>query len=314
MSRKALVISGGGAKGAWGVGVARALSEKYNKSYDVVIGTSTGSLMGPLILANRFDDLKEGYTTVTQKDIFNKSPFKDNGDIKTFTVLSRLLTKRTLGDSENLRTTIKRFFTKAVYQQIKDENKIFGASVASMTTGKGVVKNINDYSYEDMVNWVWASANNQIFMSSFEYTENGVTESWADGGLKNYVHISYVLENNLADEIDVIVHNTPEFTDVVWDHNSKVVQRLLRVIEIFSADVAKNDIENAKLNIKLENEIPMNTYFMDARDVSAYGNSLAFRKSDMLALYTKGYLSAKNGTINKGECNISCDGSIRPIT
>ncbi len=43
--KKALVISGGGSKGAFAGGVAQYLMQNKNKKYDLFIGTSTGSLM-----------------------------------------------------------------------------------------------------------------------------------------------------------------------------------------------------------------------------------------------------------------------------
>jgi predicted acylesterase/phospholipase RssA len=45
---KALVISGGGAKGAWAGGFVEYLARKAGMSWDVLIGSSTGSLLVPL--------------------------------------------------------------------------------------------------------------------------------------------------------------------------------------------------------------------------------------------------------------------------
>ena len=42
---RALVISGGGSKGAFAGGVAEYLIDKMNNDYDIYIGTSTGSLL-----------------------------------------------------------------------------------------------------------------------------------------------------------------------------------------------------------------------------------------------------------------------------
>ena len=56
-----LVISGGGSRGAWGAGFAKKLTQDFGV-YKVGFGTSTGSLMLPLIITNHFDKLKEAYT------------------------------------------------------------------------------------------------------------------------------------------------------------------------------------------------------------------------------------------------------------
>ena len=42
---KALVISGGGSKGAFAGGIAQYLIEEKKKNYELFVGTSTGSLM-----------------------------------------------------------------------------------------------------------------------------------------------------------------------------------------------------------------------------------------------------------------------------
>jgi predicted acylesterase/phospholipase RssA len=56
--KKGLIISGGGAFGAYGVGTLASL----NKDYDIVAGISTGALMGSLVALKKFDVLKEAYT------------------------------------------------------------------------------------------------------------------------------------------------------------------------------------------------------------------------------------------------------------
>ena len=44
---RALVISGGGSKGAFAGGVAQYLMEVRGNQYDLLLGTSTGSLLIP---------------------------------------------------------------------------------------------------------------------------------------------------------------------------------------------------------------------------------------------------------------------------
>ena len=45
MSKSALVISGGGSKGAFAGGIAQYLIEETKQHYDLFLGTSTGSLL-----------------------------------------------------------------------------------------------------------------------------------------------------------------------------------------------------------------------------------------------------------------------------
>lgn len=73
--KKALVISGGGSKGAFAGGVAQYLMKHENRDYDLLLGTSTGSLMISHLALHKLDELKELYTNVNQNSIFSNNPF-----------------------------------------------------------------------------------------------------------------------------------------------------------------------------------------------------------------------------------------------
>ncbi len=72
--KKALVISGGGSKGAFAGGVAQYLMKEEKKEYDLFLGTSTGSLMVSNLALGKLDALEKLYTNVDQKSIFSHSP------------------------------------------------------------------------------------------------------------------------------------------------------------------------------------------------------------------------------------------------
>ncbi len=83
---KALVISGGGSKGAFAGGLAAYFIHEGNRDYEIFIGSSTGSLLVPLLSIGDTTKLKTVFTTVTQNDIFSNCPFllkKVKGVIKT---------------------------------------------------------------------------------------------------------------------------------------------------------------------------------------------------------------------------------------
>ena len=71
---KALVISGGGSKGAFAGGVAEYLIQHQKKEYDLFLGTSTGSLMVTHLALGEIADLKDIYTSVNQRSIFSNCP------------------------------------------------------------------------------------------------------------------------------------------------------------------------------------------------------------------------------------------------
>ncbi|MFN0068471.1 MAG: patatin-like phospholipase family protein [Limisphaerales bacterium] len=70
-----LAISGGGSHGAFGAGLLNGWTETGTRpEFDIVAGISTGALIAPFaFLGPDFDDeLKTGYTTITDKDIYRK--------------------------------------------------------------------------------------------------------------------------------------------------------------------------------------------------------------------------------------------------
>ena len=82
---RALVISGGGNKGAFAGGVAEYLIRELKQHYDLFLGTSTGSLLIPLLAIGKIEKIKNVFTTVNPEDIFSINPFKmvkgKNGNI-----------------------------------------------------------------------------------------------------------------------------------------------------------------------------------------------------------------------------------------
>jgi len=114
---RALVISGGGSKGAFAGGVAQYLIEEKKLDYDIYIGTSTGSLLISHLALQKIEKIKEVYTNVNQKSIFSNCPFiikknKYNVEeikINHWNVLRNFIQgNKTFGESKNLKKLIKK--------------------------------------------------------------------------------------------------------------------------------------------------------------------------------------------------------------
>ena len=134
MNKRALVLSGGGSKGAWAGGVIQHLTEDLERDYDLYVGTSTGSLLAPLTSIREISTLKEGYTSVSADDVFSYNPFRKNGSPSYFRMAYRMATlQTTLGESDNLLELIKRFFKKKHYDKLTNEGKEIIAAVANIT-------------------------------------------------------------------------------------------------------------------------------------------------------------------------------------
>ena len=108
---KALVISGGGSKGAYAGGVAEYLIKNEGRDYDMYLGTSTGSLLIPHLALGAIDKIHKVFTNVNQGNIFSVNPFvirkKGDREFVSIDFLNSLWQfikmKRTFGESKALR-------------------------------------------------------------------------------------------------------------------------------------------------------------------------------------------------------------------
>ena len=310
---RVLVISGGGARGAWGGGLAQALYES-GKDYRAIVGTSTGSLLAPLIAIDSFAQLREGYTGVTQKDIFNVNPFNKKGAIKGLCAFWRIITfRRTLGESKNLRKTIRRFFPESMYSAFQDPGSDleFVVTVANLKKDSLEYRSSRNYAYDDMVNWMWASANQPVFMSLFsEKDEDKVKQYYVDGGIKENIPLEQGIEiarERGIKDIDVIVHNSksPHLDDL---NKLGILKLLGRTIDLFSTEVRINDLKIAGLQSKLPpksgpdpDKFRITVYFMPQSVFEKMPNSLLFDQKLMQELWEDGYglLSGPPSTIDQ---------------
>jgi len=208
---KALVISGGGSKGAFAGGVAQFLIEEAKNDYDIFVGTSTGSLLISHLALGKLNKIKEIYSNVNQKSIFSNCPFvvkrKHGADIigfNHFNILKNFLKgKKTFGESENLRQLIRDSITVEEFEELKASKKNVVVTVSNLSLNQVEYKSINDCTYEEYCDWIWISANYTPFMSLVR--KNGC--EYADGGLGSLVPIEEAI-NKGATEVDVVVLHT----------------------------------------------------------------------------------------------------------
>jgi NTE family protein len=284
--------SGGGAKGAWGAGIAHYLVNDMNRDYKYLSGTSTGALQSLLVALNETERLKKGYTNVTNDSIYKLSPYRikktKNGVNKTkmnfLKIGWNMLIKKqkTFGDSSRLRTDLLPiFFTADDFNRLKELDKEIVVCVTNFTLGQGEYKSSLDYEYEDFLDWVWASTCAVPFMSlvtkdNYEY---------ADGGFIEHVPIQELI-NRGCTHIDVISHRQPSLDIELMRNPLHVITRL---IDIFLDELAKKNIELAKLKAT-NKDVIINIYEPTKKLMN---NELIFDKDEMLKLWEEGYCFAK---------------------
>jgi len=277
---KALVISGGGSKGAFAGGLAEYLVTVCKRDYKIFIGSSTGSLLVPLLSIGEIGRLKQVFTTVTQQDIFNNCPFllkKVNGVYKTKInhrgILKMFLNgKKTFGESENLRTLIFKTITKTDFDKIQTKDVII--TVSNLNTMGVEYKQAKDCTYHDFCEWVWASACLVPFMSLVK--KNGF--EYADGGMGNIVPIYQAIQKGATD-LDIIVLKNNESMQKklpirnALDLTSRVFSFMLNQIVTDDLIIGRLEGQNKKIKLNFyypEKELTTNSLIFDPRQMSEW--------------------------------------------
>lgn len=246
MSR-ALVISGGGSKGAFAVGVIKRLLKEYpNLEFDSYVGTSTGSLIVPLAAMGAYDLLEELYTTQKTENIIKKSNLGDR------------LNQHSIFDANPLWGLIEQYYTDDNYKILQESGKKIYLTTTCLQTSELVVftndtdpATSDDYEVRTLVNAahfrkaVMASACQPVFMPPIKVNKNvpgdpAPDHQFVDGGVREYAGVEMAIDNG-ATEVFTILLSTGQ--KVIVDAEFKTIFPILQqTIDIFTEDVGKNDL------------------------------------------------------------------------
>lgn len=285
--KRALVISGGGSKGAFAGGVAEYLMKEKQKKYDLFLGTSTGSLMVSHLALGMIDDLKALYTNVNQRSIFSNNPFK----IRTVhgakiisirhrnTLWNFLNGRKTFGESKNLRKLIKKKVTEQMYNAIRATYKDVIVTVSNLTLNEVEYKSILECSYDDFCDWIWGSCNYVPFMSLLEKNHC----QYADGGFGCLIPIREAIIKG-AKEVDAIILETevPKMNKLPAKNPFSL---LFDVFDFMLEHVEKHNVTIGKLSAK-HNDVQLNLFYTPTVLTT---NSLVFDKKLMKNWWQQGF-------------------------
>jgi len=294
---KALVISGGGSKGAFAGGVAQYLMEVEKRDYDILVGTSTGSLLITHLALNNIGLLYDLYTNVNQRKIFSLNPFvvrkKDDREFVSINFTNVLLQfikrKRTFGESKSLRKTIRKNFTAEQFRAIKKTNKDVVVTVSNLSRNRVEYKSIKDFSYEEYCDWTWISCNYIPFMSLVK--KNGY--EYGDGGLGCVLPIREAIERG-ATEVDAIILESQEMKrDKVLGKNP--FSLMMSIYGFVLDQIEHHDISEGVIYAKHKG-VKLNLYYTPTKLTE---NSLVFNKKLMAEWWEQGFNYAQEKAVLK---------------
>lgn len=288
---KALVISGGGSKGAYAGGVAQYLIEEEKRDYDMFLGTSTGSLLIPHLALGKIEKIHKVFTNVNQRNIFSVDPFivrkKGDREFVSIDFLNSLWQfikmKRTFGESKSLRRYLKKNFTLDEFNLLKESKEDVVVTVSNLSKNIVEYKSIKDFSYDEFCDWIWISCNYIPFMSLVK--KNGF--EYADGAFGCVVPIREAILRG-ATEIDAIILESESMAyNKVLGKNP--FSLMINLFGHLLDQVERSDILIGKLAAKNRN-VKLNLYYTPSKLTE---NSLIFNKKLMTSWWQQGYFYAK---------------------
>lgn len=236
---KALVLSGGGAKGGYQVGVLKRWVEESADPYEpsIIIGTSIGNLNGGFVAQAPAGEFRHWVAKLEQLWLGIDTP-----DVykKWFFCEAAALWKWSVYNSQGARDIIDANIDP---EALRGSGRKFRSVYVSWRTGEILVGTEQD---DDIRDKMYASASFPVF---FEPAVVG-DELCTDGGLRDIAPIGLALEIG-AKEIDVVLCSNPENSDDWHSDLPGVLPYALRCVDIMSTEILLNDVKMCLLKNKL---------------------------------------------------------------
>lgn len=230
--KRALVLSGGGSKGAWQAGAAYALAS-MGRRYDIITGISVGAINGAFLAMYGKAEEEEGARELVNfwKKINTKSVYKR---WFPFGMLHGLW-KPSFYNSKAL--------SKMIYKNLDPmsmqlSGKKLRVGAVSLNDGKYRLWSQND---EDIAAGVLASSSFPGFLSPIKIDGH----LWSDGGLRNITPLKSAIDLG-ADEVDILMTINPESFDNL-KKNPNTLSILKRTVDVMIDELVVGDIKQCLL-------------------------------------------------------------------
>ncbi|MGQ9509356.1 MAG: patatin-like phospholipase family protein [Thermodesulfobacteriota bacterium] len=232
-NRKALVLSGGGAKGAFAVEALKYLMVELGVRFDLAIGTSTGALIAPLVATQDLADLIHFYENVKQENILI-----DRADLFAF------LFSDALNDSKPLERLIHRFFgDEARYQRLLQSSTEIFVTVVNMQTGEIGYGNPHQDPKTIFLKKILASASVPVMMPPVKIGK----DQYIDGGVKEIAPLSEAIDEGATHILSILLSPDPQNREPLQKELKSSMEISKRTVELFTEEILDNDLKVANI-------------------------------------------------------------------
>jgi len=232
-NKRALVLSGGGAKGAFTAGAIKYLMVELGLRFDIVVGTSTGALITPLVVCEDISNLLNLYENVENQDIL-----KDKPDLIAF------LFSDSLNDSRPLKNLIFKFFgNRERYKKLIDSPIEMFVTVVNMQSGQIEYGNQHKDKKYVLLKKILASASIPVMMPPVKIGRC----QYVDGGVKEIAPLGKAIDEGANHIISIILSPDKEHRRPFKKDFRNSMDILKRTLELLTDEIVDNDIKVANL-------------------------------------------------------------------
>lgn len=199
---KALVLSGGGSKGSYQIGVWKALKKLHIK-FDIVTGTSVGALNGALITQKSYFRAIKLWKKINLKLLFGENAINSTNNFKVITMYGKQFIEKGGMEVSRLENLIEK---EIKYKKLMKSKINYGLVTFNLTTKKPIQITKRDIPKNLIGDYLMASA---ACYPAFKQKEiQG--EKYIDGGFFDNLPINLAIEMG-ADEIIAVDLSAPGF-------------------------------------------------------------------------------------------------------
>jgi len=232
---RALVLSGGGCKGAYQVGALKKWMCEDGIDYDIVAGISVGALNASIISQTpvgqpkvAWDSLKQNWDRVSNSHI--KKSWFPLGVVES-------IWKPSVYNSEPLNKWIRSGLDQ---KKIVSSGRKLRVVAVSLDTGES---RVSDETTQNIQEWVCASAAFPVMLTPI----NIEGQSWVDGGLRSITPLGEAIRAG-ADEIDIILCSNPDLIPPYRSvGHSAIPGYLERSLDILTNQILRADLKVCNL-------------------------------------------------------------------
>jgi NTE family protein len=279
---RALVLSGGGSKGAYQVGALKYILGEKQVVYDALCGVSVGAIN--VAFLSMYKTTQELDAILRLSTLWSEL---DNSKIyKRWWPFGRwhAIWKQSFFDSSPLSNLLKGSLS---LEKIRDSGKMVNVGTVSLSSGKYT---IFDQTSDHFIDAVIASASFPGMLTPVEF----MGQLWTDGGVKEISPIKKAVELG-ADVIDVIITN-PRVRAKKFIEKPTTVDVLKRSLDLSTDKIMANDIEKVEMYNKLAENGLTEKKFVQLNiirpELNLIEDLLDFSPSKIQEMMKKGYEDA----------------------